>query len=105
MSSHHLQKQFEAENLTVVGTPDVSEVHFHDGEPLRFKATFEVVPQIELGEYKGVEVPYQDPEVTEEESQPYARPNSNDSIETAEPVRAVPVVLNGTLRGPERSAT
>ena len=63
----HLQKQFEAENLQVVGTPDVSDIHLHDGEPLRFKATFEVVPQIELGEYKGVEVPYHDPEVTDED--------------------------------------
>jgi len=42
------------------------------------------------------------PEVSEEESQPYAKPNSNDSIETAEPVRSTPVVVNGTLRGPER---
>ena len=33
------------------------------------------------------------PEVTEEESQPYAQPNSNDSIETAEPVRSTPVVM------------
>ena len=42
------------------------------------------------------------PEVSEEESQPYSRPHRNDSIETAEPVRATPVVVNGTLRGPER---
>jgi trigger factor len=63
----HLQKQFEAEGLQVVGTPDISEVHLHDGEPLRFKATFEVVPTIELGEYKGIEVPYHDPEITDED--------------------------------------
>ena len=62
-----LQKQFEAENLNVVGTPDISDVHFHDGEPLRFKAEFEVVPNIELGEYRGIEVPYSDPEVTDED--------------------------------------
>jgi Bacterial pre-peptidase C-terminal domain len=42
------------------------------------------------------------PEVTEEESLPYAPPHRNDSIETAEPVPAAPVVVNGTLRGPER---
>jgi hypothetical protein len=42
------------------------------------------------------------PEVTENESQPYAQPNSNDSIETAQPVLMNPVVVNGTLRGPER---
>jgi trigger factor len=62
-----LQKQFEAENLNVVGTPDISDVHFHDGEPLRFKAQFEVAPEIELGEYRGVEIPYADPQVTEED--------------------------------------
>jgi trigger factor len=63
----HLQKQLEAENLNVVGTPDISDVHFHDNEPLRFKATFEVVPEIELGEYTNIEVPYQDPEVSDED--------------------------------------
>ncbi|HLK17839.1 MAG TPA: PPC domain-containing protein [Bryobacteraceae bacterium] len=41
-------------------------------------------------------------EVTEEESRPYARPHLNDSIETAEAIQAGPVVVNGTLRGPER---
>ena len=63
----HLQKQLEAENLNVVGTPDISDVHFHDFAPLKFKATFEVFPEIVLGEYTNVEVPYQDPEITEED--------------------------------------
>lgn len=62
-----LQKQFEADNLNPVGQPDVSDIHFHDGEPLRFKAEFEVIPEIELGDYKDVEVPYHDPEVTDED--------------------------------------
>ena len=68
----YLNKQFEAENLNVVGTPDIKDVHFHEGEPLRFKAEFEVVPQIELGDYKGVEVPYHDPEITDEDDEPLA---------------------------------
>ena len=63
----YLNKQFEAENLNVVGTPDIKDVHFHEGEPLRFKAEFEVVPQIELGDYRDVEVPYHDPSVTDED--------------------------------------
>lgn len=62
-----LQKQFEQDNLSVVGTPDIKDIHFHDGEPLRFTAEFEVIPTIELGEYKDVEVPYHDPEVTDED--------------------------------------
>jgi trigger factor len=60
-----LQAKFKEENLQVLGTPDISDVHFHDGEPLRFTAEFEVMPEIELGEYKDVEVPYHDPEVTD----------------------------------------
>src|ERR1700761_5042896 len=62
-----LQQQFEADHLNVVGQPDIKEVHFHDGEPLRFKAEFEVIPTIELGDYKGVEVPYHDPSVSDED--------------------------------------
>ncbi len=32
----YLHKQFEAENLNVVGTPDIKDVHYHPGEPLTF---------------------------------------------------------------------
>ena len=62
-----LQKQLEAENLNVVGRPDIKDLHFHEGEPLKFKAEFEVFPEIELGEYKDVEVEYHEPEVTDED--------------------------------------
>ena len=60
-----LQKQIEAENLKVVGRPDVSAVHFHAGEPLRFKADFEVAPTIELKEYRELKVVYVQPEVSD----------------------------------------
>jgi len=61
----YLNNRFEAENLKVVGQPDISDVHFEAGEPLRFKAEFEVVPQIELQDYKDLSVPYHDPEITD----------------------------------------
>ena len=57
----------EAEHLQVVSTPNVKDVHFHDGEPLRFKAEFEVAPEFELKEYRGLPVEYEDPQVTDEE--------------------------------------
>ncbi|MBX5494230.1 MAG: trigger factor [Bryobacteraceae bacterium] len=62
-----LQKQFEEENLNVVGTPSIKEVHFHEGEPLRFRAEFEVAPEIQLGEYRGIAVPYEEPKVSDED--------------------------------------
>ena len=63
----HLKQQFERDNLNVVGTPDITDVHFHEGEPLRFKAEFEVLPDIELKDYVDLEVPYSDPQVTEDD--------------------------------------
>ncbi len=62
-----LEKELERQDLRIVGTPDISDVHFHRGEPLRFKAEFEVFPQIELKEYQNLEVPYKDPQVTDED--------------------------------------
>jgi trigger factor len=55
------------EELKVVGTPDISELRFEPGEPIRFKADFEIAPEFELGEYRGVPVKYEEPTVTEEE--------------------------------------
>jgi trigger factor len=53
------------ENLRVVGTPNIVEIHDHEGEPWRFKAEFEVFPEFEPAEYTGVEVPYAQPEVSD----------------------------------------
>jgi trigger factor len=63
----YLNNRFEAEDLKVVGQPDITEVHLEAGEPLRFKAEFEVVPQVELQDYKGLTVKYHDPPVTDED--------------------------------------
>ena len=62
-----LQKEFENQNLRVVGRPNVTDVHFHEGEAVHFKAEFEVFPEFELKEYRGISVPYHDSEVTEED--------------------------------------
>jgi trigger factor len=57
----------EKDHLNVVGTPDISEVHFHAGEPLKFKAAFEVAPEFELGDYRGLTITYNEPEVSDED--------------------------------------
>jgi trigger factor len=63
----YVQKHIDEERLNVVGTPDVKDVHLHDGEPLNFKAEFEVMPEIELNEYRGLTVQYEDPAITDED--------------------------------------
>lgn len=63
----HLQKRFRDEDLKVVGTPNIRDIHFESGEPLRFKAEFEVAPEFELGEYQGLTVPYDEPQVSDDD--------------------------------------
>jgi len=60
-----LQAAVEQDNLHLVGRPNISDVHFHSGEPLRFKAEFEVAPTFDLGEYRGVTVTYNEPTVSD----------------------------------------
>ena len=45
----------------------MSDVHFHDGEPLKFKAEFEVAPVVDLNEYRGLVCNYAEPVVTDED--------------------------------------
>jgi len=44
------------QKLAVVGEPRFEELKFEEKQPLSIKATFEVYPEIALGEYKGLEV-------------------------------------------------
>jgi len=59
------RKAVEAEGLKPVSQPRYSDVHFHDGEPLKFKAEFEVEPQFDLGTYRDLPVVYKEPGVTD----------------------------------------
>ena len=63
----YFKKKMEEEELQPVGRPSVKDVEFKDGEPLKFKAEFEVAPEIELKEYRGVTVHYHEPEVTDQD--------------------------------------
>jgi len=57
----------EKEDLKVVGTPDISDLHFEPDQPIRFKAEFEVAPSFEISPYHGLQVQYVEPGVTDEE--------------------------------------
>ncbi len=59
----HAQEQ----KLRVVGSPQVDDVHLENGEAMRFRAEFEVYPDFELGDYRRIEVPFREPEVSEED--------------------------------------
>jgi trigger factor len=52
----YLEKALGEKNLTPVTRPEVDKVDFKEGEPLRFRAVFEVLPEFELGDYKNLSV-------------------------------------------------
>ena len=52
----YLEKALDEKNLVPVTRPEVDKVEFKEGEPLRFRAVFEVLPEFELGDYKNIQV-------------------------------------------------
>ncbi len=61
------KQAIEEQKLDVVGQPDVEEIEFSRGQPLKFVATVETAPEFELPEYKGIPVKREARTVTEED--------------------------------------
>jgi len=53
--------------ITPVDTPEIDIVQIEKGQPFKFTATVDVKPEVELGEYKGIEVEDQAVFVSEED--------------------------------------
>jgi len=63
----YFNQEAEKQNLVPVSQPRVTDLHIQTGEPLRFKATFEVLPEIEVSGYHELRVDTPDTAVTEQE--------------------------------------
>jgi len=48
----YFRREAEKQGLIPVSQPRITDLHMHDGEPLRFKASFEVLPEIQVEGYK-----------------------------------------------------
>jgi len=62
-----LRESLRAEQISPVGTPVIREVIFKEGEPFRFKAVVEVLPEFELPPYKKIKVKKREVTVGEED--------------------------------------
>ena len=63
----YFRQEAEKQGLVPVSQPRVTDLHIHDGEPLRFKASFEVLPEIKVSGYKELRADKPVIEVTDEE--------------------------------------
>ncbi|HWF90947.1 MAG TPA: trigger factor [Terriglobales bacterium] len=63
----YFRQEAEKQGLKPVSQPRVTDLHIHDGEPLKFKASFEVLPEIKVEGYKELRAEKADTAVTDEE--------------------------------------
>ncbi len=59
----YLEKELDEKKLVPVTRPALDKVEFKNGEPLRVRAVFEVLPEFELGDYKNLQIQIDDIEV------------------------------------------
>ncbi len=65
--SERFRSALEQDSLSPVSQPQVSELQLFEGQPLRFKATFEVLPEINVDGYDSVQVQRPDVTITDDE--------------------------------------
>ena len=63
----YFRKETERLGLMPVSQPRVTDLHAHQGEPLHFKATFEVMPEIKVEGYKDLRAEHPEIMVTDDE--------------------------------------
>ena len=81
----HFRAAIEAAGVQPISQPQVTELHLQDGEPLRFKALFEVFPEVSLDGYGDVKVKREPAELTDAEWDAEME-RVRDSRSTMEPV-------------------
>jgi trigger factor len=67
LAPKHFRREAEKQGLIPVSQPRITDLHMHDGEPLRFKATFEVLPEIQVEGYKDLRADKPEITVTDQE--------------------------------------
>jgi trigger factor len=63
----HFRSAIEAQNLKPVSQPQVTELKLEDGQPLHFRAAFEVMPSLDLAGYQDVTIQKPDTTLTDAE--------------------------------------
>ena len=63
----YFREETEKQNLRPVSQPRVTDLHLHLGEPLTFKASFEVLPDFKVAAYDDIRIEKLPTEVTDEE--------------------------------------
>ena len=99
----HFREAIDKADLKPISQPQVTDLHLEDGQPLKFKAVFEVLPEFSVAGYQDVHVPKPDTELTDSEVDAELE-RIRDSRSTMEPVTEDRALADGdwaqiTFRG------
>ncbi|WP_246153716.1 trigger factor [Terriglobus albidus] len=94
--SERFRLALEEQNVNPVSQPQIVELTLFEGQPLKFKAAFEVLPEIDITGYDSVKVAKPSVELTEEEYQSELD-RALDSQATIEPVTDDRTLTTGDL--------
>src|SRR5450759_2413154 len=63
----YFRQETQHQDLLPVSQPRVTDLHLHEGEPLKFTASFEVLPDFKVAPYEDLHIPRLDTNVSEED--------------------------------------
>src|SRR5205085_1642394 len=86
----YFREETDKQGLKPVSQPKISDLHIHEGEPLRFKASFEILPDVEVSGYRELRVEKPDTNVSDEEVE-HALNNLREQHASFTPVEGRPL--------------
>ncbi len=63
----YFRQETEKQKLLPVSQPRITDLHLHEGEPLKFTASFEVLPDFKVGPYEDLHISRLDTNVSDED--------------------------------------
>jgi trigger factor len=63
----YFREEAKKQNLAPVSQPQVTDLHIQEGEPLKFKASFEILPEFKVAPYDDIRVTTLDTTVTDQD--------------------------------------
>ena len=90
----HFREAIDKAGLKPISQPQVTDLHLEDGQPLKFKAVFEILPEFSISGYQDVHVAKPDTELTDTEFNAELD-RVRDSRSTMEPVNEDRALVDG----------
>lgn len=62
-----VEKAVSEQKLTPISQPQVDKLEFNEGQPVKFRASFDVLPEFQLGDYKKLEIEMPEMTISDED--------------------------------------